>query len=75
MPISSDIKPAPNRRLYVETLRRMTPEQRLLKAFELSELSRELLRTGLRERFPAATEAQLHAVYLERIERCRSRSC
>jgi hypothetical protein len=32
------------------------------------------MRAGLRERHPEASEAQLHALYLERLERCRSRS-
>ena len=39
-------------RVYIETLRRMTPEQRLLKAFELSEMARAVFRDGLRNRFP-----------------------
>ena len=33
-----DPKPRPNHRLYLEALRRLTPEQRLLKAFELTEV-------------------------------------
>ena len=49
-----DPKPRPNRQLYLDALGRTTPEQRLLKAFELTELSRELLRVGLRQRFPEA---------------------
>lgn len=32
-----DPKPRPNHRRYIEILRRMTPEQRLAKAFELSD--------------------------------------
>jgi hypothetical protein len=69
-----DPKPQPNRRAYIQTLRRMTPEQRLLKAFELTELSRELFRTGLRDRFPDLSEDELHALYLRRLDRCRSRA-
>lgn len=69
-----DIKPHPNRKRYIETLRRMTPEQRLLKAFELSEMSRDLTRAGLRERFPDASDAEINRLYLERLERCRSRT-
>jgi len=69
-----DPKPRPNHRLYLEALRRLTPEQRLLKAFELTELSRELFRAGLRQRFPAAGEAELQRIYLERLERCHNRT-
>ena len=50
-----DPKPRPNHQLYIEALRRLTPEQRLLKAFELTELSHELFRVGLRQRFPKPT--------------------
>jgi hypothetical protein len=68
-----DPKPRPNHQLYLEALRRMTPEQRLLKAFELTELSRELFRAGLRQRFPEASEAELQRIYLERLEKCHNR--
>jgi hypothetical protein len=68
-----DPKPRPNHQLYLEALRRLTPEQRLLKAFELTELSRELFRAGLRRRFPEADEAQLQRIYLERMAACHNR--
>jgi hypothetical protein len=69
-----DPKPRPNHQLYLEALRRLTPEQRLLKAFELTEMSRELFRAGLRQRFPAADEAELQRIYLKRLERCHNRA-
>jgi hypothetical protein len=68
-----DPKPRPNHELYLEALRRMTPEQRLLKSFELTEQSHELLRAGVRLRFPDATTQEQHRIYLEQLERCRSR--
>jgi len=68
-----DPKPRPNHQLYLEALRRLTPEQRLLKAFELTEMSRELFRAGLRQRFPEADEAELQRIYLERLEQCHNR--
>ena len=68
-----DPKPRPNHQLYLDALRRLTPEQRLLKAFELTELSRELLRAGLRQRFPEAGEAELQRIYLERLAQCHNR--
>jgi hypothetical protein len=58
-----DPKPRPNHQLYLEALRRLTPEQRLLKAFELTELSRELFRASLRQRFPDADGAELQSIY------------
>jgi len=68
-----DPKPRPNHQLYLEALRRLTPEQRLLKAFELTELSRELFRAGLRQRFPEAGAPELQRIYLERLEKCHNR--
>lgn len=51
----------------------MTPEQRLLKSFELTDLTHELLRAGIRERFPDAGPDDVQRIYLERLARCRSR--
>ena len=73
-PLPMDPKPRPNRQLYLETLRRMTPEQRLLKAFELSELTHELLRAGVRQRFPDASYEVQQRIYLERLARCQNRA-
>ena len=67
-------KPRPNRKLYIEILRRMTPQQRLLKSFELTQMSRDLLRAGLRSRFPDATDEQIHRMYLERLAKCHNRN-
>ena len=68
-----DIKPRPNHARYLEALRAMTPEQRLLKAFELSEQSHELLRDGIRLRYPDAAPAEQRRIYLQQLERCRSK--
>jgi hypothetical protein len=70
-----DVKPRPNHAIYIRTLRAMTPEQRLEKAFELTEMTRDLLRAGLRERFPTASEEELERVYLERLDKCHNRPC
>jgi hypothetical protein len=69
-----ELKPRPNRAMYLEVLRRMTPAQRLAKAMELSELGKRLFLHGLRRRFPEANERELHAMYLERIARCHNRN-
>ena len=67
-------KAQPNRALYLEVLRRMTPAQRLAKAMELSDLGKRLFLHGLRRRFPQADERELHAMYLTRIARCHNRN-
>ena len=69
-----DPKPRPNRGRYMEVLRKMTPEQRLLKAFELSTFACDLLRAGLRDRYPELGEAELHALYLARRAACHNRN-
>jgi hypothetical protein len=51
-----DPRPRPRDQLYLQIRRRMTPERRLAKAFELGEMGRELLRTGLQLRHPGSTE-------------------
>ena len=67
-------KPRPHHKEYLETLRRMTPEQRLRKAMELSDQAKRLFRAGLRKRFPDATEDELHRIFLDRLHRCHNRN-
>ena len=69
-----DIKPRPNQKVYLETLRKMTPEQRLLKAFELCEFSKQFFLHGLRKRFPEKSEDEIMKIYLERLEKCHNRN-
>jgi hypothetical protein len=52
----------------------MTPEQRLLRASELSEMTKALLRQGLRERFPDVSEEELHRLFLDRLEECHKQN-
>ena len=67
-------KPRPFHPKYIEILRAMSPEDRLLKAFELSEFSRSLFLHGLRRRFPQASEEERRAIYLDRLEKCHNRN-
>lgn len=69
-----DPKPRPNHALYIQILRRMTPEQKLRIVSDLSESVHYLFRQGLRRRFPDATEEELHRIYLERLEKCYNRN-
>ena len=69
-----DIKKRPNHKLYIQVLRSMTPEARLMKAFELSEFSRKLFIAGLRKRFPEMAEDKLKKLYLERLDKCHNRN-
>jgi hypothetical protein len=67
-------KPQPNHRIYLELLRRMTPDQRLRKALELTEFTRELFRLGLRKSHPHLSPEELHALYLARLEKCHNQN-
>lgn len=71
----SGLKAQPNRDIYIAALRRMTAEQRLAKAFELSDMTHEALKVGLATRYPSASPEELHRLHLERLDRCRRRSC
>lgn len=72
--MKKSLKERPNHAMYLEVLRRMTPAQKLAKAFELSEMTRKLFRQGLRERFPDLSEEDFHKLYLERLARCHNRN-
>jgi hypothetical protein len=69
-----DPKPRPNHRRYIEILRSMTPEQRLLKSFELSDFSKALFIEGLRQRFPDATEEEFRRILFDRLDKCHNRN-
>ena len=70
-----NLKSSPNHALYIRILRQMTPEQRLGKAFELTEMSRALFIKGLRGRFPNLAKEEFHALMLRRLEKCHNRIC
>lgn len=63
------MKPRPNHWLYIETLRAMSGEDRLRKAFELTAMSRELLAAGLRRRHPDLAEEDLREIYLGSVKK------
>ena len=69
-----DIKPRPNHALYIQTLRCMTPSQRLHKAFELSDFTRRLFISGLRAAFPDYNDEQFAALVRDRLAKCHNRN-
>lgn len=68
------MKPQPNRKRYLEILRNMTPQERLNKAFELSQFGKDLFLAGLCERFPEYTEQQIIELYIERVHKCNKKN-
>lgn len=71
-PGNGSTKPRPNHRRYLGILRRMSPEARLRKALELSDMTRELFRHGLRRRFPEKSETELREIEMRSLERWHS---
>ncbi|MCI0464927.1 MAG: hypothetical protein L0Z62_49025 [Gemmataceae bacterium] len=67
-------KQRPNHRLYIEVLRRLSPEQRLRKAFELSAFAKALFIEGLHERFPNVTPEEFSKILLTRLAKCHNRN-
>lgn len=67
-------KATPNHRQYLLTLSKMGAEQRLIKAFELSSITKELFITGLHKRFPYKTETEIKEIYLQRLAKCYNRN-
>jgi hypothetical protein len=68
------IKERPNHKTYIQILRQMSPEKRLLKAFELSELAKQLFIHGLRKRFPDLPETEFKKLLLKRLDKCHNRN-
>jgi hypothetical protein len=68
------IKPQPNHSTYLRLLRRMSPEQRLRKALELSDFAKQLFIQGMRKRFPDLPEGEFRALVRRRLDKCHNRS-
>jgi len=67
-------KERPNHKKYIQVLRQMSPEQRLLKAFELSEFSKQLFIHGLHKRFPDLPDEEFRKLLLKRLDKCHNRN-
>lgn len=59
-------------REYIKIIRRLTPEERLKKCFELNELTKQLFLTGLKNRFPNLSQEEIKKLYLKRINKCHN---
>ncbi|HUP90460.1 MAG TPA: hypothetical protein VM100_13970 [Longimicrobiales bacterium] len=68
------LKKRPNHSRYLEILRRMSPEERLAKAFELSEFAKALFVNGLKKRRPDLTTDEFARLLRTRLEKCHNRN-
>jgi len=62
-----DAKPQPNDRQYLEALRRLGPDGRMRKCFELSDMVRRQFIQVLRERYPDATQEEFRAIVVKKV--------
>ena len=53
--------------VWRRTVKRMSREQKIAKAFELTELTREMMREGIRADHPDATEPEIQQIYVDRL--------
>ena len=67
-------KERPNHRVYIDILRRMSPEKRLLKAFELSAFSNQLFVHGLRKKYADIPAAEFAQILKDRLDKCHNRN-
>ena len=59
---------------YLRILAQIPPGEKMLRAMELSDLGRRMLKDALRSAFPQLDEERLHRLYLERLELCHNRN-
>jgi hypothetical protein len=67
-------KSHPNRDRYIEILRKMRPQQKVERVFELNELGKELVRTGLRNRNPDLSEKEINQKAVDKWIQCHNRN-
>ncbi len=58
------------RREYLEVLRKMTGEQRVVLGFELHDLALRLMQDGIRDRHPEYDDRQIQQETAKRLLRC-----
>jgi len=68
------VKRSPNHKQYLIALTKMSAEQRLLKALELSAMTKKLFLAGLSRRFPDKTDTEIREIYLQRLGKCYNRN-
>ena len=58
--------------IYIQTLKKIGAEKRLLKALELSDLTKELFISGLKKKYPDLSEKEFQKILLEKLEKCHN---
>ena len=68
------MKTYPNKQRYHEILRAMTPQEKLEKSFELTELANAAFKAGLKKRNPHLQESELELLYQEKLRACHNQN-
>ena len=68
------MKAHPNKQRYLAILRSMSPQEKLEKSFELTELANAAFKAGLKNRYPQLSEYELEQLYLEKRKECHNQS-
>jgi hypothetical protein len=53
--------------VWRRVVRSMTGPQKVTKAFELTEMTRQIMREGIRRQHPDAGESEIHEMYVDRL--------
>lgn len=53
--------------VWRRTIQSMSGPEKVAKAFELTETTRQIMREGIRHQFPNASEAEIQEVYVDRL--------
>ena len=56
--------------VYISILRKMTPIEKLKKAFELSDFTKKLFYQGLKMRHPELNDRELKELFLKELKKC-----
>lgn len=58
--------------IYYEVLRNMSFEKKAMKVFELTEMTRQLMKRGLELQYPEKSKAEIKELYLKRLAECHN---
>ena len=68
------MKAYPNKQQYHAILRSMSPQEKVEKSFELTELAYSAFRAGLKSRCPHLSDDELEQLYQEKRKTCHNQN-
>ena len=74
IPTGKHSRMEPNRKQYVEILRKMTGEQRMRIAFELFEMAKDIMIEGMKAQNPDIKAEEIQKEVVRRMMRCHRRN-